>query len=70
MERSPASHCFCEPREVAVIGDNHETVDITRVENIHRFDNQCNIRRVLSFRICELLYRLESMLIRWVLPMV
>nr|WP_233200070.1 hypothetical protein [Ottowia massiliensis] len=43
-------------REIAVAGNQAETIKSAAVEQVHRVDDQFHIRRVLAFGIGELLH--------------
>lgn len=58
----------CEAGEITVAGYQAETVDIARVQEIHRINDERRVRRILSLRVGELLDGLDGMAVKMGLP--
>ena len=57
-----------QPREVAVAGDDDEALEVARVEQVHRVDDQRGVGGVLAAGVGELLDRLDRVAQQLVLP--
>jgi hypothetical protein len=51
----------CKPCEVAVRGNQTESVEPAGVQEVHGIDHQGNVGRVLAARVGELLVRIDRM---------
>ena len=57
-----------QPREVAVARDDHEALQVPRVEQVHRVDDQRGVGGVLAAGVGELLHRLDRVAQQLLLP--